>query len=137
MHMSAELFKDMTAIEMVHVPYRGSSAVYPDLITGKVQVFFDNLPGVIELVRSGQLHALAVTTATRSEALPDVPTIAETVSGYEASTWCGMSGPKETPIKARDLGGTPMPMSPTEFCELVTGETKNGLAWSTLPASSQ
>ena len=145
MHMSAELFKIMTGIDMVHVPYRGSAAVYPDLMTGKVQVFFDNLPGVIEFVRAGQLRALGVTTATRSEALPEIPTIADTVPGYEASTWYGMSGPKGIPpavietlsgavidvlssprmkTKIADLGATPMPMSPAEFGKLVTDETE-------------
>ena len=145
MHMSAELFKIMTGIDMVHVPYRGSAAVYPDLMTGKVQVFFDNLPGVIEFVRAGQLRALGVTTATRSEALPEIPTIADTVPGYEASTWYGMSGPKGIPpavietlsgavmdvlssprmkTKIADLGATPMPMSPAEFGKLVADETE-------------
>ena len=145
MHMSAELFKIMTGIDMVHVPYRGSAAVYPDLMTGKVQVFFDNLPGVIEFVRAGQLRALGVTTATRSEALPEIPTIADTVPGYEASTWYGMSGPKGIPpavietlsgavidvlsspkmkTKIADLGATPMPLSPAEFGKLVADETE-------------
>ena len=96
-HMSAELFKSMAGIDMVHVPYRGSSAAYPDLMTGKVHVLFDNLPGSIEFVRTGKLRALGVTTAKRSDALPDVPAIAETVKGYEASVWYGISAPKGTP----------------------------------------
>jgi tripartite-type tricarboxylate transporter receptor subunit TctC len=144
-HMSAELFKAMAGLDMVHVPYRGSAAAYPDLMTGKVHVLFDNLPGSVEFVRTGKLRALAVTTATRSEALPDVPTVAETIPGYEASVFYGMSAPKGTPseaievlnkamaaalndpkIKARvaELGGTPMPMSPDEFGNLVADETE-------------
>jgi tripartite-type tricarboxylate transporter receptor subunit TctC len=144
-HMSAELFKAMAGLDMVHVPYRGSAAAYPDLMTGKVHVLFDNLPGSVEFVRTGKLRALAVTTATRSEALPDVPTVAETIPGYEASVFYGMSAPKGTPseaievlnkamaaalndpkIKARvaELGGTPMPMSPDEFGKLVADETE-------------
>jgi tripartite-type tricarboxylate transporter receptor subunit TctC len=144
-HMSAELFKMKTGIEMVHVPYRGSAPAYPDLLTGKVHVLFDNLPGAIQFVRTGQLRALAVTTTTRSAALPDVPTVAETVPGYEASVWYGISAPKGTPadvvailnkavndaladpkMKARlaELGGVPMPMSPAEFGKLVADETE-------------
>jgi tripartite-type tricarboxylate transporter receptor subunit TctC len=144
-HMSAELFKSMTGLNMVHVPYRGSAAAYPDLLTGKVHVLFDNLPGSIEFVRSGKLRALGVTTARRSDALPDVPTVGETVAGYEASVWYGIAAPKGTPpeavetlnkavttaladpkIKARvaELGATPMPMSPAAFGKLVADETE-------------
>ncbi|MBV8508980.1 MAG: tripartite tricarboxylate transporter substrate binding protein [Xanthobacteraceae bacterium] len=144
-HMSGELFKAMTGINIVHVPYRGSSAAFPDLMTGKVQVMFDNLPGSIEFVRSGQLRALGVTTAKRSDALPDVPAIGEIVPGYEASVWYGIAAPKGTPpeaietlnkamavaladpkMKARlaELGGIPMPMSPDEFGKLVADETE-------------
>jgi tripartite-type tricarboxylate transporter receptor subunit TctC len=144
-HMSAELFKMMAGLDMVHVPYRGSSAAYPDLLTGKVHVLFDNLPGSIEFVRTGQLRALGVTTAKRSDALPDVPTIAETVPGFEASVWYGIAAPRNTPaevitalneaftaaladrkMQARiaELGGTPMPMTPVEFGKLVADETE-------------
>jgi tripartite-type tricarboxylate transporter receptor subunit TctC len=144
-HMSGELFKAMTGINIVHVPYRGSSAAAPDLMTGKVHVMFDNLPGAIEFVRSGQLRALGVTTAKRSEALPDVPAIGEIVPGYEASVWYGIAAPKGTPpeaieilnkavaaaladpkMKARlaELGGIAMPMSPEEFGKLVADETE-------------
>jgi tripartite-type tricarboxylate transporter receptor subunit TctC len=144
-HMSAELFKMMAGLDMVHVPYRGSAAAYPDLMTGKVHVLFDNLPGSIEFVRTGKLRALGVTTAVRSEALPDVPTVAETLPGYEASVFYGISGPKGMPseaievlnkamtaaladpkMKARiaELGGTPMPMSPADFGKLVAQETE-------------
>jgi tripartite-type tricarboxylate transporter receptor subunit TctC len=144
-HMSAELFKLMADLDMVHVPYRGSSAAYPDLMTGKVHVLFDNLPGSVEFVRSGKLRALGVTTALRSDALPEVPAIGETVAGYEASIFYGVSGPKGMPpdvvetlnkaftaaladpkMQARiaELGGTPMPMSPAEFGKLVADETE-------------
>jgi tripartite-type tricarboxylate transporter receptor subunit TctC len=144
-HMSGELFKAMTGINIVHVPYRGSSAAFPDLMTGKVHVMFDNLPGSIEFVRSGQLRALGVTTAKRSDALPDVPAIGEIVPDYEASVWYGISAPKGTPLevintlnkamaaaladlkmKARlaELGGIAMPMSPEEFGKLVADETE-------------
>jgi tripartite-type tricarboxylate transporter receptor subunit TctC len=144
-HMSGELFKAMTGINIVHVPYRGSSAAFPDLMTGKVHVMFDNLPGSIEFVRSGQLRALGVTTAKRSDVLPDVPAIGEIVPGYEASVWYGIAAPKGTPpeaietlnkamavaladpkMRARlaELGGIPMPMSPDEFGKLVADETE-------------
>jgi tripartite-type tricarboxylate transporter receptor subunit TctC len=144
-HMSGELFKAMTGINIVHVPYRGSSAAIPDLMTGKVHVMFDNLPGSIEFVRSGQLRALGVTTAKRSDVLPDVPAIGEIVAGYEASVWYGIAAPKGTPpeaietlnkamavaladpkMKARlaELGGIAMPMSPDEFGKLVADETE-------------
>jgi tripartite-type tricarboxylate transporter receptor subunit TctC len=144
-HMSGELFKTMAGIDMVHVPYRGSAGAIPDLMTAKVHVLFDNLPGSIEFVRSGQLRALGVTVAKRWAALPDIPAIAETVPGYEASVWYGISAPKGTPadivailnksvtagladpkVKARlaELGGVPMPMSPAEFGKLVADETE-------------
>jgi tripartite-type tricarboxylate transporter receptor subunit TctC len=144
-HMSGELFKAMTGIDMVHVPYRGSAGAYPDLMTEKVHVLFDNLPGSIEFVRSGQLRALGVTVAQRWPALPDIPTIAETLPGYEASIWYGISAPRGTPadivailnksvaagladpkVKAKlaELGGIPMPMSPAEFGKLVADETE-------------
>ena len=144
-HMSGELFKAMTGVNMVHVPYRGSAAVYPDLLSGKVHVLFDNIPGAIGFVRDGRLRALGVTTAQRSKALPDVPTVAETVPGYEASVWYGIAAPKGTPPEAieilnkavnaaladpkmqarvADLGGVPMPMSPAEFGKLLADETE-------------
>ena len=143
-HLSGELFKFMTKIDMVHVPYRGSSAAYPDLMTGKVHVLFDNLGGpVLELVRGGKLRALGVTTATRWELLPDVPAVAETVPGYEVNIWYGMFASRKTPqqvvealhkavnagladpgVKARIVegGGVPMPMSLAEFGKFVTDD---------------
>src|SRR5262249_42237994 len=90
----------MTGIDMVNVPYRGSAAAYPALLRGKVHVLFDNLPGAIQFVREGKLRALGVTTAERSAALPDVPSIADTVPGYEASVWYGIAGPKGMPPEA-------------------------------------
>jgi len=143
-HMSAELFKATTGLDMVHVPYRGSSAAYPDLMTGKVHVLFDNLPGAIEFVRTGKLRALGVTTAERSAALPDVPTVADTVPGYEASAWFGIGVPKATPAdvieklnktvnaaladpkfiaRLADLGGAPMPGTPADFGKVMANET--------------
>jgi len=144
-HMSAELFKMMTQLNMVHVPYRGSAAVYPDLLAGRVHVLFDNIPGAVGFVKAGKLRALAVTTAVRSAVLPDVPTVAETVPGYEASVFYGVSAPKGTPpevieilnkaftaaisdpnIQKRiaELGAVPMPMTPTEFGKLLTDESE-------------
>jgi tripartite-type tricarboxylate transporter receptor subunit TctC len=144
-HMSAELFKLMAGLNMVHVPYRGSAGIYPDLITGKVHVLFDNLPGSIQFVREGKLRALGVTSTTRAAALPDVPTVAETLAGYEASVFYGVAGPKGMPphvvdilnkaftaalsdarIKDRiaQLGGEPMPMTPAQFGKLTADETE-------------
>jgi tripartite-type tricarboxylate transporter receptor subunit TctC len=143
-HMSGELFKAMTGINMVHVPYRGGGPAMTDLLPGRVQVMFDNLPSSIEHIRAGRLRALGVTAAQRSDALPDVPTIGETVSGYEVSVWNGISAPRGTPPAAIDtlnravnavladprlqarfteLGGIPMPMTPVQFGELVMAET--------------
>jgi tripartite-type tricarboxylate transporter receptor subunit TctC len=142
-HMSAELFKMMSQLDMVHVPYKGSAAVYPDLITGKVDVLFDNLPGVLEFVRTGKLRALGVTTAKRQSSLPDVPTVGETVPGYEASVFYGIAAPKGTPPeivailnkafndaqkdpkilqRLHDLGSEPMPMTPAEFGKFTGDE---------------
>jgi tripartite-type tricarboxylate transporter receptor subunit TctC len=144
-HMSGELFKMMTKLDILHVPYRGSAGIYPDLMTGKVHALFDNLPGSIEFVRTGKLKALAVTTTKRNAALPDLPTIAETVPGYEASVFYGVAGPKGIPapvvetlnkafnaaladpkIKERiaQLGGVPTPMTPAEFGKLLADETE-------------
>lgn len=142
-HMSAELFKMMTKLDMVHVPYKGSAAIYPDLLTGKVDVLFDNLPGVLEFSRAGTLRALAVTTAKRQPSLPDVPTVAETVPGYEAVVIYGVAASRGTPpevvqilnkafndaladpkVQKRlaDLGSEPLPMTASEFGKLTNEE---------------
>ena len=97
-HLAGELFKMMAGIKMVHVPYRGSAPMLVDLIGGQVQAAFDNLPSSIEHIRAGKLRPLAVTTATRLDALPDVPTLGETLAGYEASSWIGFGAPANTPV---------------------------------------
>jgi tripartite-type tricarboxylate transporter receptor subunit TctC len=134
----------MTGVEMTNIPYKGSAPALTDLIAGTVQVIFDNMPPSLPHIRAGKLRALAVTTATRSDALPDVPTVAETVPGYEASAFYGMGVPKGTPpeiidklnkeinagladpkVKARlaELGGMLVPGSPADFGKLVAAET--------------
>ena len=144
-HMSAELFKAMTKIDMNHVPYRGSAIASPDLISNKVQTIFDNLPGALEQVRGGNLRALGVTSPERWPSVPDVPAIAETVPGFSAVGFYGISAPKGTPPEIIDLlnkavgealkdsklvarladaGGLPMPMTPAEFGKLVFDETE-------------
>jgi len=145
-HMSGELFKAMAKINMLHVPYRGIAAGgLSDLMTGVVHVAFDNLPSSIELIRSGKVRALAVTTTARSELLPDVPTVGDFLPGYEASAWYGVGAPRGTPseivemlnkqlnaafadpmTRARivDLGGTPLPGSPTDFGRFVAKEVE-------------
>jgi tripartite-type tricarboxylate transporter receptor subunit TctC len=143
LHMSGELFKAMTGAPMVHVPYRGAGPAIIDMIAGHADVIFDNLPSSIGHVRGGTLRALAVTTAERSPALPDVPTVAETVPGYEASAWFGIGAPRKTPPdlvarlnrevndiladpamekKLTDLGGTPLRVSPDAFGVLIGQE---------------
>ena len=144
-HMSGELFKMMTNLDLLHVPYRGSAGIYPDLMTGKVHALFDNLPGSMEFVKTGKLRALGVTTAKRNAALPDVPTVGETVKGYEASVFYGVAGPKGIPPEVveilnkafnaaladpklqqriKELGGEPTPMTPAEFGKLLADETE-------------
>ena len=144
-HLSGELFKSMTGVNLVHVPYRGSAQSIIDLLSGQVQVSFDPLPASIQYIKSGKLRALAVTTAARSEALPDVPTVAESVPGYEASGWNGLCMPKNTPveiieklnqvvnagladptIKKRlgDLGATVLAGSSADFGKLIAEETE-------------
>jgi len=144
-HLSGELFKMMTGVNLVHVPYRGLSPALTDLLGGQVQVTFASMASSIEYVRAGKLRALAVSSATRSEMLPDVPTFGEFVPGYEASTWSGVGAPKATPaeiveklnkeinaaladhkIKARlaDLGSTPLVGSATDFGKLIAEETE-------------
>ena len=99
-HMSGELFKMMTGINMVHVPYRGGAPALTDLIAGQVQVMFDNIQPRAEHIKAGKLRGLAVTSTTRSEVLPDMPTVAEFVPGYEASAWYGIGAPKGTPPRS-------------------------------------
>ena len=144
-HLSGELFKLMTGVNMVHVPYRGSAAAYPDLMAGNVHVLFDNLPGSIGLVQSGMLRALGVTTAKRWGALPDIPAIAETVPGYQVDVWYGIAAPKSTPpelvsklnkavnttladpkLIARfdEVGGVVMPMTMAEFSQFVVDDVE-------------
>lgn len=144
-HLSGEMFKAMTKIDMVHVPYRGSAAAYPDLMTGKVQVLFDNITGVIGLARSGKVNALGVTTARRWPSLPNIPAIAETVRGFEATIWYGIFAPNGTPPNIVDtlnmainraliddkllkrfeeVEGLPMPMRPDELREFVKQDTE-------------
>jgi tripartite-type tricarboxylate transporter receptor subunit TctC len=144
-HVEGELFKMMTGVNFVHVPYRGLGPALTDLLGGQVQVMFASMSASIEYVRANKLRALAVTTATRSDELPDVPTVAEFVPGYEASGWFGIGAPKNTPsqiidqlneainagladpkTKARlaDLGGTPLAGSPADFGKFVADETE-------------
>jgi tripartite-type tricarboxylate transporter receptor subunit TctC len=144
-HVSGELFKMMTGVDMLHVPYRGSAPALTDLMGGQVQVLFDNMPSSIEYIKAGKLRPLAVTTAARSDALPGVPTVAETVPGYEASAWFGLGAPKGTPpeivdklnaavnagladpqLKTRlaDLGGSMLVGTPADFGKIIAEETE-------------
>src|SRR5476651_2672377 len=102
-HMSGELFKAMTKIDMVHVPYRGSAIAYPDIISNKVQLIFDNLPGALEQARGGTVRALGVSSAQRWPGLPEIPAIAETVPGFESLVFYGISAPKGTPPEIVDI----------------------------------
>jgi tripartite-type tricarboxylate transporter receptor subunit TctC len=113
-HLSGELFKMMTGVNMVHVPYRGDAPAVTDLIAGQVQVMFGSMPGSIEHIRAGKLRPLAVTTAVRSETLPDIPTVEDYVPGYEASAWWGIGVPKNTPAEVIEkLTRRSTPRSPT------------------------
>jgi len=144
-HLSGELFKIMTGVDLTHVPYRGAAPALTDLISGTVHVMFDNMPSSLPHIKAGTLRALAVTTAQRSGVLPDVPTVSETVPEYEASAFFGMAVPKGTPpeiieklnkeinaglqnekVKARlaDLGGSLIPGTPEEFGKVVADETE-------------
>jgi tripartite-type tricarboxylate transporter receptor subunit TctC len=144
-HVSGELFKVMTGVNMLHVPYRGDPPALTDVLGGQVQVFFSSLPTSTEHIRAGTLRALAVTTAARWESLPDLPTVAEFVPGFEASLWLGLGAPKKTPVEIVDrinkginsaladpsmkaklfeLGGSTLAGSPVDFGKLVADETE-------------
>lgn len=144
-HLSGELFKYMTGIDMRHIPYKGAGPAITDLIGGQVDVLYDNMPSIIGHIRGGSLRALGVTSAQRSPALPDVPAVSEVVPGYEASAWFGMAAPKGTPpaviarlnreinaaladpamkAKLADLGGVPLPGTPEQFWEIHKMETE-------------
>ena len=144
-HVCGELFKMMAGVDLLHLPYRGGGPALTDLLGGQVQVYFATTVASIEYIRGGRLRALALTTATRSDALPDIPTVAEFVPGYEASSWYGVGAPKATPaeiveklnkeinagladakLKARlaDLGGDVLALSPADFGKLIADETE-------------
>ena len=144
-HMSGELFKMMTGVNMIHVPYRGGALALTDMVGGQVQVMFDNIPTAMEFVRSGKLRGLAVTGAARSETLPDLPLVADFLPGYEATSWYGLGAPKGTPTdiiqklnaevqailadsktKARfaELGAIMLPGTAAEFGKLIADETE-------------
>jgi tripartite-type tricarboxylate transporter receptor subunit TctC len=144
-HIAGELFKMMAGVNMVHVPYRGAGPAITDLLSGQVQVYFVTTGASIEYIRAGRLRALAVTTATRSDALPDIPTVGEFVPDYEASAWYGIGAPRNTPvevidklnkeinagladpkIKAQlaDLSNAPLALSPADFGKLIAEETE-------------
>jgi tripartite-type tricarboxylate transporter receptor subunit TctC len=144
-HLAGELFKSLAGVDMVHVPYRGNGPALTDLLGGQVQVLFPSVPSSIEYIRSGKLRALGVTTAMRSQALPDIPTVGEFVPGYEASLWFGIGCPKNTPAEIIDklnreidaaladpkfkarlvgLGFEPMSMAPAEFGKFIAEETE-------------
>jgi tripartite-type tricarboxylate transporter receptor subunit TctC len=144
-HVAGELFQMMTGVRMIHVPYRGAAPALTDLLAGQVQVSFANTVASIEYIRAGKLRPLAVTTATRAEALPDIPTVAEFVPGYEASGWSGIGSPKNTQsqivdklnteinagladpnmkVRLADLGGTVLAGSPSDFGSFVAAETE-------------
>jgi tripartite-type tricarboxylate transporter receptor subunit TctC len=143
--MSAELFKAMTKCDVVHVPYRGSALAFPDIISNKVQLIFDNLPTAMEQARSGNMRALGVTSPQRWPSVPEIPAIAETVPGYDATVFYGMSAPKGTPPEIVDvlnravndalkdpkliarfasIGGVPTPMTPAGYGKLIADETE-------------
>lgn len=143
-HLSGELFKSMTGCQMLHVPYKGAGPALVDLMAGQVHVLFDNLPSSIGHIKGGKLRALAVTSAQRSPQLPDVPTVAETVPGYEATAWFGLGMPKGTPKaivqkvnaevnkaladpamqkRLQELGGVPIAGSPEDFGKVIAAET--------------
>ena len=153
-HLSGELFKSMTGCNMVHIPYKGAGPVLTDLIGGQVQVFFDNLPSSAGHIKGGSIRALAVTSAAREPSFPDLPTVADTVPGYEATAWFGVGMPKGTPREAIErmnaavnkaladpkmrerlaqLGGAPIPGTPEDFGKVIVAETEK---WAKVVASS-
>jgi tripartite-type tricarboxylate transporter receptor subunit TctC len=144
-HMAAALFQLLTGLDLVDVPYRGGAPALTDLLAGHVQVMFDNMPTSLEYIKAGKMRPLAVTTATRSDALPDLPTVSEFVPGYEVSSWFGIGVPRDTPteivgklnmainagladpnLRAQltDLGSTPLAGAPADFGKLVVEETE-------------
>ncbi len=144
-HMAGELFKMMTGIDLVHIPYRGQGPALTDLLGGDVQVLFATAPGTADYIKTGKLRALAVTSAAHAEVLPELPTVADAVPGYEASQWYGLSAPKNTPVEIVDrlnaeinaaiadpamrarlaaIGGEPLPGSPAAFGRLIAEETE-------------
>lgn len=144
-HVAGEMFKSMTGLDLTTVGYRGGGPALVDLLAGRVQVMFEPTLSTLPYIRSGKLRALAVTSATRSPALPDVPVLADSVPGYEATSWFGIGAPRKTPAEVIDklnseitlglgdpvvkqrlgeLGGVPMPMTPTQFGRLITDETE-------------
>jgi tripartite-type tricarboxylate transporter receptor subunit TctC len=144
-HVTGELFKMTTGVDMLHVPYRGAALALTDLIGGQVDLMFDNMPSSIEYIRAGRLRPLAVSTTTRLESLPDIPTVSDFVSGFETSAWGGIGAPKDTPgeiidklnreinaaladpkMNARlaDLGGLVLPLSPAEYGRRIAEETE-------------
>jgi tripartite-type tricarboxylate transporter receptor subunit TctC len=144
-HVAGELFKMMAGVDMVHVPYHGGGPALPDLIAGQVQVMFATTISSIEYIRAGRLRALAVTSAKRSEALPDLPTVGEFLPGYEASVWYGIGAPRNTPVEVidklnreinagladaklharlADVGGTVLTGSPADFGKFIADETE-------------
>ena len=153
-HLSGELFKSMTGCNMVHIPYKGAGPVLTDLIGGQVQVFFDNLPSSAGHIKGGSIRALAVTSAAREPSFPDLPTVADTVPGYEATAWFGVGMPKGSPREAIDkmnaavnkaladpklrarlaeLGGSPIPGTPEDFGKTIVAETEK---WAKVVSSS-
>ena len=144
-HLAGELFKMMAGVNLVHVPYRGNAPALADLIAGQVEVLFPSAASSIEYVRTGKLRGLAVTGATRSDALPDLPTVAESIPGYETSSLYGIGAPRNTPaeivdklnkevnaaladpkmkVRLADLGGVALPGSPAEFGKLIADDTE-------------
>ena len=153
-HLSGELFKSMTGCQMLHVPYKGAGPALADLISGQVHVLFDNLPSSAGHIKGGRIRALAVTSAEREPSMPELPTVGETVPGYEATAWFGIGMPKGTPrdiidkvnaemnraladpaMRARlaELGGKPLSGTPEDFGKVIAAETEK---WAKVVISS-